>query len=150
MTTRGGRRQPGLMLRGRRRGARGAARTGARRGMTLIEMLVAVTILGTVLVALCGVLTGFVRNLNIDAQRARSLDLAVARLESLKGIGRYETLVAQSRTEGAIAGYPGFTRITVVQRVQTSRDDYARVTVKVVGRQSRKDTVSKSTVIPRY
>ncbi len=125
-------------------------RSGPRAGMTIVEMLVALTILGTVLVALCGVLTGFVRNLNVDAQRARSLDLAVARLESLKGIARYETLVAQSRTESAIAGYPGFTRITTVQRIQTARDDYARVTVKVVGRQSRKDTVSKSTVIPRY
>lgn len=133
-------------------GRRGRPRSPrrARRGMTLVEMLVALTILGTVLVGLSGVLTGFVRSLNVEAQRARSLDLAVARLESLKGITRYEALSSEAGTESSITGYPGFTRITRVQRVRNSTDDYMNVTVKVVGRLSAKDTVSKSTVIPRY
>ena len=97
-------------------------------------MLVALTILATVLVSIAGVLNGFVKGLNRDAQRARATDLVVTRLESLKGISRYDAIDAQARTESGIDGYPGFMRITMVRRVNTSQNDYKVVTVKAVGR----------------
>jgi prepilin-type N-terminal cleavage/methylation domain-containing protein len=122
----------------------------ARRGFSLLEVLVALVILATVLVTLAGFMTRFVRSSNLDGHRARAADLVSTRLESIKGITKYEAVDGWARTEAAIPGYSGFTRITTVRRVQSSTTDYKIVTVRATSRMLAKDTVSKSTVIARY
>ncbi|HEY0969468.1 MAG TPA: prepilin-type N-terminal cleavage/methylation domain-containing protein [Gemmatimonadales bacterium] len=132
-----------------RHGARGAR--GARRGgFTLIEVLVALTILATVLVGLAAFMTRFVRSTTLDMQRARAADLAAGRLEAVRATTSYDGIDGWRGTEAAIAGSPGFVRVTTVKQVSSSTEDYKIVTVHVTSAALRPDTVRKTTVVPRY
>lgn len=134
----------------RRRPPRPRRDARARRGFTLLEVLVALVILATVLVTLAGFMTKFVRNSTLDGQRARAADLVTTRLEAIKGVTKYDAIDGWQKTESAIPGYTGFTRVTTVKRVQNTKEDYKIVTVRATSRMLGADTVRKSTVVARY
>ena len=120
-----------------------------RRGMTLVEVLVALVILAGVLVGLCEYMGRFARQINVVAVEATAADLATSRLESLKGVTRYDRLDAFAVSESAIPSAPGYTRVTSVQRTATTRLDYRTVTVTVT-HPTLAAAVRKSTVIARF
>ena len=128
----------------------GASRRRARRGMSLVEVLVALVILSTVLIALCEYLGRFAREVNVTAVNATAGDLVTSRLEAIKGITRYDRVDSHAVTETAIPGFPGYRRITSVARVANAREDYKLVTVRVTHPFLGADTVRKTTVVPRF
>jgi prepilin-type N-terminal cleavage/methylation domain-containing protein len=121
-----------------------------RRGFTLLEVLISLVILATVLVTMAGFMTSFVRNSTIDGQRARAADLVSTRLEAIKGVTKYEALDGWAKTESAIPGYAGFTRVTTITRVQNTKEDYKIVTVRATSPMLGTEYVRKSTVVARY
>lgn len=128
-------------------------RLRARRGLSLVEVVVALSILGGVLLAL-GAFSG---RLSASTSKARiriaAAQLASERLETVKSAARYSVIESlYVSTENSIAGNPGFTRRTWVSRVGgavTDTIDYKIVTVQVTNAQLA-GNVRKTTVIAPY
>ena len=84
------------------------------RGFTVVEVLVGSLILG---VALVGISTAFwtgYKDIADDGDLTRAVTLASQRIEALRGQG-YAAIAAGTTTEATVPGYPGFSRVTVVQ-----------------------------------
>jgi Tfp pilus assembly protein PilV len=118
--------------------------------MTLMEVLIALVILATVLIALCEYLGRFARQVNLTAISATAGDLVTSRLEFIKSITNYARVDGYAVTETDITGFPGYTRITSVTRVASAVEDYKLVTVRVTHTFLGADTVRKTTVVPRF
>jgi prepilin-type N-terminal cleavage/methylation domain-containing protein len=128
-------------------------RRGARRGMTIVEVLVALTVLGVVMIGMGRYTADFARTVSQAGVRSSASDLVVDRIETIKASGRYDILeTTYSGIESGIPGYTGFTRRTqIVHRGGTAADsvDYKIVTVSVTG--PRLTTpVKKTTVISSF
>ena len=142
---------PRLSLRRRPAGRAATPRlVRARRGMTLVEVLVALSILAVSLVALAEYITRFSRVVNREALRATAADLVVSRLESVKGVTRYDSLGVYRGTESSIPDYPGFRRVTTIVRRASGTTDHQVVTVVVTHAGMPGDTVRKTTMIARF
>lgn len=125
----------------------------ARRGMTIVEVIVALVLLATVLLAL----GSFGVRLAQSTTSARALAvadrLATDRLEAVKDAPRYAAIDSlYATTEGTVAGYPGYHRRTIVNHVgggSADSTDYRVVTVEVTSRRLA-SPVRKSTVIAQF
>lgn len=121
-----------------------------RRGMTLIEVMIALVILTGALLGMGRFITSFSRTSSDGALSSTASDLVLDRLEQVKGYGVYANIgTTFATTEGAIAGYPGFTRQTQVLRTTNSAADYTAVTVTVTNPSMLKP-VKKTTIIAAF
>lgn len=122
----------------------------ARRGMTLVEVLVALGILAVALVGLTEYIARFARTVNQEVLRATAADLVVSRLESVKGVTRYDSLGVLAGTETSIPNYPAYHRVTAVVRRTSTTTDHQVITVFVTHPGMPGDTVRKTTMIARF
>ncbi len=108
--------------------------------MTIIEVLFAIVILSGVMLSLARFGQSFTRAARNAANLAIASDLAMARLEVIRGHTEYGTLVSTytgaSETSGgtanpAMTGYDGYTRTTTAVRTQTDTTDFVTITVTV-------------------
>ena len=107
-----------------------------RRGFTLIEVMIALTILLVVIMLLASS-TG--RTVNIAATASAqetALQLAMDRVEQIRGDPRYNALEATyTATENVFPGLPGYVRTTRIVHVGGvgQANDYKKITVTVTG-----------------
>ena len=127
-------------------------RAAARAGMTLIEVILAVVILSGAMLGLANFGRKFQHNTSESSTTTLASDLAMQRLEQVKGWRVYTTLVATfngtSETFASDPVYRGFTRTTAAVRCSgcpTTTNDYITITVTVTGNQL--PAVMKKTVI---
>jgi type II secretory pathway pseudopilin PulG len=108
--------------------------------MTIIEVLFAIVILSGVMLSLSRFGQSFTKAARNAANLAVASDLAMSRIEIIRGHGDYTTLVSTydgaSETAGgasnpSMAGYAGYTRTTAATRTQTDTTDFVTVTVTV-------------------
>lgn len=138
---------------GRRQPLTGARAARARRGLTLVEVVIALSLLGGVMLGL----GAFSVRLSQETSRARmritASQLADDRIEAVKSAPRYTAIESlYVKTEATIPGFPRFARQTSVTRMGgTVRDsfDYKIVTVQVTNPQMT-SPVKKTTVIAYY
>ena len=121
----------------RRAPHKGAPLRRARAGFSLVEVLVAITILGTVIVAMATFAARFVA-VGTDARNAsRAAQIAADRLEVVKSVPVYADLPTLVEDPAVtVPGASAFRRRTLVQRVGGAVgeiDDYTTVTVIVTG-----------------
>ena len=127
--------------------------TRPRHGLSLVEVIVALSILGGVLLAL-GMFSARLSQATSNGRiRVTAAQLAADRLETVKTAPRYSAIESlYVATEGTVAGFPGYSRRTWVQRVGgavTDTIDYKVVTVQVSNAQMQ-GNVRKTTVIAPY
>jgi prepilin-type N-terminal cleavage/methylation domain-containing protein len=129
----------------------GAARP--REGLTLVEVIVALSILGGVLLALGMFSARLSQSTSASRIRINAAQLAADRLEQVKGSPRYSAIESlYVATEAIIAGNPGYSRQTWVSRVGgavSDTIDYKIVTVQVQHSQLT-GNVRKTTIIAPY
>ena len=124
----------------------------ARRGMTLLEVMVALTILSGALLALGRYSGEFTRTNTASRNRLTALQLATARLDSVKGAPTYVGIDAFAGTEATVTGYPTFRRVTTVRRVGGNPEDlvdYKVISVSVTGTALR-TPVKKTTMVTAF
>ena len=92
--------------------------TRERRGLSLVEVIVALSILGGVLLALGMFSARLSQGTSSSRIRIAAAQLAADRLEQVKSAPRYTVIESlYVATESSIPGNPGFSRQTWVQRV---------------------------------
>jgi prepilin-type N-terminal cleavage/methylation domain-containing protein len=109
-----------------------------RRGVTLIEIMISVVILSVVLLGMGRYLVTFSRTVRASEARTMAVTLASGRISEIRASPNYAGLETNyATTEATIAGFPGFTRSTVITHVggprPTYTNDYKTVTVTVNG-----------------
>jgi len=119
--------------------------------MTLIEIMIALTILATVLLGMGQFAFNFSRIERQSEARTIAVELAEARLSAVRASPNYSGLAANfAATETSITGFPGFTRTTTVTHtggpLPTYTTDYTTVTVSVTG-PPLKTPVTKTIVV---
>ena len=128
------------------------ARRG-RRGLTLVEVIVALSILGSVMLGLGMFSVRLSQATSAARLRVTAAQLAAERLEAAKGAVRYTAIESLFvATEASLTGYPGYSRRTWVTRVggaAIDTIDYKIVTVQVTNTQMP-GNVRKTTVIAPY
>ena len=133
----------------------GACRGASRGGMTLIEVIIAITILSVTMLGLANFTRTFQRTNQDTTMMALASDLAIARMEEIKGWRVYSTLASTyaSTTETfTTTPYIGFTRTTkaiVCTGCPTTTNDYVTITVKVTGNNLTK-AITKTTAIAKF
>jgi prepilin-type N-terminal cleavage/methylation domain-containing protein len=131
--------------------AAGQGRT--RAGLTLIEVIVALSILGGVLLGLGLFSVRLSQSTSTAKIRVEAAQLAAEQLEMAKSQQRYSAVDSFFiASEATIALHPGFTRQTWVQRIGgavTDTIDYKIVTVQV-GHNQLSTSVRKTTVIAPF
>ena len=137
-----------------RRGTDAAtSRLRVRTGFTMIEVIVASVILGAALLAMAGFT---VRYQQVDAKArfvSKAQQIANERLEKVRTSQPYLSLDTMVTTESSIAGYPGYTRSTLVSRVggaAVDTVDYRVVTVRVTTPNGVAGTISKTTMVGAF
>ena len=118
-----------------------------------MEVIVALGILGSVLLVLGRFAGEFAQATSTSRVRITEGQLASDRIETVKGAPRYSAIESlYVKTEGTIAGYPGYQRQTWVKHVggaPTDTIDYKTVTVQVWNPQL-KGNVRQTTVIAPF
>jgi prepilin-type N-terminal cleavage/methylation domain-containing protein len=107
-----------------------------RRGFTLVEVIIAMVILLTVVLAMGSATGSFVRQTSQEVTRATATQLAQDRLQVIQMDPNYAGLVATYQmTETNLPGLPGYTRVTKITQVGGTgqTNDYKVVTVTVTG-----------------
>ena len=127
---------------------RGALRRATRRGISLLEVMVALTILGTSLIGMAEYGRRFARTNANSAMLNNALDLASARVERVKAERNYMSMDTLARTETVISGYPTTTRVTAIARTLSAQYAYKTVTVTVT-LPAMSNPVKKTTAIAR-
>ena len=97
-----------------------------RSGLSLVEVIVALSILGGVLLALGMFSARLSQSTSTGRIRIQAAQLASDRLETVKSAPRYSAIESlYVATENTIAGNPGYARRTWVQRVGGAVTDTA-------------------------
>jgi len=120
-----------------------------RRGISLLEVMVALTILGTALIGMAEYGRRYARSNANSAMLNNALDLASGRVERVKAERNYTSMDTLATTESGISGYTGYQRVTAI--VQTLNAQYAYKTVTVtVTHPAMALPVKKTTAIARF
>jgi Tfp pilus assembly protein PilV len=106
--------------------------------MTLIEIIIALTILATVLLGMGQFAFNFSRVERQSEARTIAVNLADQRLSEVRASPNYSGMETNyAGTEATISGFPGFTRVTTIIHTggprPTYTNDYKTVTVTVSG-----------------
>jgi Tfp pilus assembly protein PilV len=120
--------------------------------MTLFEVMIALVILGLVMLGMGSFVVRFVRGTRTASTVSTALDLVNDRIEAVKGAPTYAAIDTMARTEASVAGYPGFTRVTMVTHTgggSSAVVDYRAVTVTCTG-PGMTSPVKKSTFIAKF
>jgi prepilin-type N-terminal cleavage/methylation domain-containing protein len=127
--------------------------TRSRDGLTLVEVIVALSILGGVLLALGMFSVRLSQSTSSSRIRIEAAQLAADRLETVKSAPRYTAIESlYVATEALVSGHPGFSRQTWVKRIGggvSDTIDYKIVTVQVQNAQLS-GAVRKTTIIAPY
>ncbi len=126
-----------------------AAPLRGRRGISLLEVMVALTILGTTLIGMAEYGRRYARTNANSAMLNNALDLASARLERVKAERNYTSMDTLATTELSIAGYPNYKRVTAIVQTLTAQYAYKTVTVTVT-HPSMPNAVKKTSAIARF
>jgi prepilin-type N-terminal cleavage/methylation domain-containing protein len=126
---------------------------GRAGGFTLVEVVIALTIFGVIMVSMGAFGIKFVRAVWGAGLQSTASDLAIQRIETVKSGSLYGNLETQFvGTESSIAGYPGFTRVTHITHIggnPTDSVDYKVVSV-TVSTQRLATPVKKTTIIANF
>jgi prepilin-type N-terminal cleavage/methylation domain-containing protein len=121
----------------------------ARRGISLLEVMIALTILGTALIGMAEYGRRFART-NAGAMTTNTaLDLATERLERVKAERNYVSMDTLATTESLNLLGITYTRITQITQVVTSQVDYKIVTVTVT-RPTMPRPIKKTSSVARF
>lgn len=121
----------------------------AREGFTLIEVMIALVILTGALLSMGAFMTKFAHSTTTSTAASFASDLAVARIETIKGSGDYAALEDDYEGTSTSPDHPGYSIATDVARVKNSLDDYTAITVTVTA-PGLERAVKKSTVISAF
>jgi prepilin-type N-terminal cleavage/methylation domain-containing protein len=124
-------------------------RRAPRRGISLLEVMVALTILGTALIGMAEYGRQYARKNANSAMLNNALDLASARVERVKAERNYTSMDTLATTESSIAGYPGYSRQTQIVQTLSVQYNYKTVTVTVT-HPAMPTPVKKTTAIARF
>jgi Tfp pilus assembly protein PilV len=119
----------------------------------MVEVIVASVILGAALLAMAGFT---VRYQQVDAKArfvSKAQQIANERLEKVRTSQPYRSLDTMQTSEASIAGYPGYTRATIVSHVgggAVDTVDYRVVTVRVGTPNGAAGIVSKTTMVGAF
>jgi prepilin-type N-terminal cleavage/methylation domain-containing protein len=127
------------------------AASGAQRGMTLIEIIIALTILATVLLGMGQFAFNFSRVERQAEARTIAVNLADQRLSEVRASPNYSGMETNyAGTEATISGFPGYQRTTVIIHTGGPRptyiNDYKTVTVTVTA-PTLASSVTKTVVV---
>lgn len=103
-------------------------------GFTLIEVVLALTILLIVIFGLVST-TGKATHVAVTAERqAAAVELVQDKIDRIRVDPDYKGIdTLYGTTETTFPTLPGFSRVTTVERITSSNNDYKRITVKVTG-----------------
>jgi prepilin-type N-terminal cleavage/methylation domain-containing protein len=118
-------------------------------GFTLIEVMIALVILTGALLSMGAFMTKFAHSTTTSTAASLASDLAVARIETIKGSGDYAALEDDYEGTTTSPYHPGYSIVTEVERVKNKVDDYTAVTVTVTA-PALERAVKKSTVISAF
>ena len=121
--------------------------------MTLVEVIMSLTILGGVMLSLGAYTARLSRTASVSNISETAIQLAGDRMDSVRASPRYAAIESlYVATETGVAGFPRFTRRTVVRHVGgevADTIDYRIVTV-IVTHPELTAPVRKTTVIAPY
>ena len=120
-----------------------------RSGISLLEVMVALTILGTSMLGMAEYGRRFARTNATAMLRNTALDLASERIERVKAERNYTSMDTLAGSHSVTSGGVTYTRTTQIVRTQTSQVDFKTVTVSVT-RATMPTPVKKTTAIARF
>ncbi len=120
-----------------------------RSGISLLEVMVALTILGTSMLGMAEYGRRFAKTNATAMLRNSALDLASERIERVKAERNYSSMDTLAGTHSVTVGGVTYSRTTTIVRTQTSIVDYKTVTVSVT-RSTMPAPVKKTTAIARF
>lgn len=124
-------------------------RAAPRAGLTLLEVMVALTILGTALLGMSEYGRRFATTNQKVGLQNTALDIATERIERIKAERNYATMDTLAGTHSINVNGVVFTRVTSIVRTQNSQVDFKIVTV-AVQRATMPTPVKKTTAIARF
>lgn len=120
-----------------------------RRGMSVLEVVVALSILGTALIGMAEYGRRYSKSNANASLLNQAVDLATARVERVKAERNYTSMDTLAVTETSLAGYTNFKRQTVITRTLTAQLDYKTVTV-IITHPSLTGSVRKTSAVSRF
>lgn len=127
--------------------------TTRREGMTLIEVMIAITILATAMLAIAAFMGKFAHAVAVSDVRNAASEIASQRLEEVKTSPRYSAIDSlYPGTVSLAAPYVGYTLTTIVSHTGgTAPALYDYKTVTVVVKNGRLDApLRRSTIIAAF
>jgi Tfp pilus assembly protein PilV len=121
----------------------------ARRGISLLEVMIALTILGTSLIGMAEYGRRFARTNSTSMFQNTALDLATERIERVKSERNYVSMDTLAGTASVAVNGVTYTRVTQITQTLTSQLAYKTVTV-TVNRPQMTAPVKKTTAIARF
>ncbi|MGQ0649490.1 MAG: type IV pilus modification PilV family protein [Gemmatimonadaceae bacterium] len=121
----------------------------ARAGLSLLEVMVALTILGTSLIGMAEYGRQFARTNQRTSLQNTALDIATERIERIKSERNYTTMDTTAGTHSVTVNGVTFTRTTTITRTLSSQVDYKVITV-TVSRAAMTAPVKKTSAIALF
>lgn len=121
----------------------------ARSGISLLEVMVALTILGTSLIGMAEYGRRFAKTNARSMTTNTALDLATERLERVKAERNYTSMDTLAGTHAVTVNGISYTRVTAITLVATSQLNYKTVTVSVT-RPTMTAAIKKTTAVARF
>ncbi|MEO7963316.1 MAG: prepilin-type N-terminal cleavage/methylation domain-containing protein [Gemmatimonadaceae bacterium] len=128
---------------------RASRRRLGRKGVSLVEVVVALTILGSSLIGMAEYGRRYARSNGNSLMLNNALDLASGRIERVKAERNYTSMDTLQATEISIPGYASYTRVTKITRTLNPQYDYKTVTVTVT-HPAMVGSVKKTTAVARF
>jgi prepilin-type N-terminal cleavage/methylation domain-containing protein len=124
-----------------------------RGGMTLVEVIVALSIFASALLAMAAFAGRFGHAVSEGSAKTTAVELATEKIETVKSATKYSTIETLfAGTESSISGFTGFTRQTIITRVgggPADMVDYKIVTV-IVTNPALKAPIKKTSIIAEF
>lgn len=117
-----------------------------RAGLSLLEVMVALTILGTSLIGMAEYGRRFAKTNGNAMTQNSAMDIATARVEEVKSQRNYAALDTMAGAHSVSHNGLTYVRTTTIVRTNTAQVDYKTITVSVV-RPAMAAAVKKTTAI---
>jgi prepilin-type N-terminal cleavage/methylation domain-containing protein len=121
----------------------------SRDGLSLLEVMVALTILGTALIGLAEYGRRFARTNGNAMTQNSAMDIAVSRLERVKSMRSYTAIDTMAGTISVLHNGLSYTQTTAIAQTLTSQLAYKTITV-TVNRPGMLAPVKKTSAIARF